>query len=306
MTIRFEGRVAVVTGAGGGLGREHALLLARRGARVVVNDPGGSVNGVGDDRSLAQRVVDEIRAAGGEAVANQDSVSDPQGAQRIIDTAISHYGRIDILVNNAGILRDKSFAKMDLADFRSVLDVHLMGTVHCTKAAWGHMNEQRYGRIVITTSAAGIGGGFGQSNYGAAKMAVLGLMHCLALEGARNGVLINAISPGASTRMTESLVSAELSKYLRTDLVSPAVAWLSSEDCKESGLIVSALAGYFARIRFFETAGAQFNPTQDVTPEMVSEAFPEFGRLDDAVPVQPGPLGDLESRLRELGLLRGM
>jgi NAD(P)-dependent dehydrogenase (short-subunit alcohol dehydrogenase family) len=303
MGVSLKERVAIVTGAGGGLGRAHALELARLGAKVVVNDPGRGVDGSGDDRSAAQKVVDEIVSAGGVAVANHDSVSEFASAQRIVAVALEKFGRIDALVNNAGILRDKSFVKMDMADFEKVVAVHFMGTVYCTKAAWGPMTEQKFGRIVVTTSSAGIAGGFGQANYGAAKMAVLGFMNCLALEGAKNNILINAISPAATTRMTEALVSPELGKYMRPDLISPAVAWLCSESCKESGLIVSAIAGYFARVHAFETQGVQFDPTSPVTPDMVCEAFADFGRLDRAVAAQPGPLGDLEGRLKTLGLL---
>ena len=303
MPVQFGGRVAIVTGAGGGLGREHALLLARSGAKVVVNDPGSTLSGAAADRSVAQRVVDEIRAAGGEAIANQDSVADAAGAERIVRAAVQTYGRLDILVNNAGILRDKTFAKMNLEDFRLVVDVHLNGTVNCTKAAWSLMNEQRYGRVVVTTSVVGYGGGFGQANYGAAKMAVLGFMNCLAREGAKNNVLINAISPSAVTRMTETLVAPEHARHMRADLVSPAVAWLCSEECVETALIVSAIAGYFSRVQMLESEGVQFDPRLPVTPEIVAEAFPRFVRMERAKPVDPNPVGDLNGRLRSLGLL---
>ena len=303
MAIGFEGRVAVVTGAGSGLGRAHALLLARLGAKVVVNDPGVSVQGTGDDRSVAQRVVDQIQASGGQALANLDSVVDPEGAARIVQSALDTYGRLDILVNNAGILRDRTLAKLDLADFRAVIDVHMYGTVNCTKAAWAVMNAQEYGRIVVTTSHSGISGSFGQSNYGAAKMAVLGLMNCLAREGIKKNVRINAIAPSAATRMTDGLVASVPDEYLRADLVSPAVAWLCSEQCEHTGLIVSAGGGYFSRFQMMETPGVQFDPRGEVTPDSVAEAFEKFGRLDHLVPVHPHPLGDLEHRLRALGLL---
>lgn len=303
MTVNLKGKVAVVTGAGGGLGREHALLLARLGAKVVVNDPGSNVAGTGDDRSLAQQVVDEIRAAGGEATANLDSVAEFDSAQRIIRTAVDTYGRLDILVNNAGILRDKTFAKMDIADFELVLKVHLMGTVYCTKAAWPIMKEQGYGRIVVTASIAGTAGGFGQSNYGTAKMGMLGFMNCLALEGARDGVLINAISPAATTRMTETLIPPEVGQYLRPDLVSPAVAWLVSDACTESGLIVNAVGGYFACQRMIEGEGVQFNPTQPVTAEMVAEAADKIRSIENAHPLNPNALGAIEERLQGLGLI---
>lgn len=303
MSIGFAGRVAIVTGAGAGLGRAHALLLARLGAKVVINDPGGSVHGTGDDRSVAQRVVDEIVAAGGQAIANQDSVVEPEGAERIVQAAMDTYGRLDILVNNAGILRDRTLAKLDLADFRAVIDVHMYGTVNCTKAAWAVMNAQEYGRIVVTTSHSGISGAFGQSNYGAAKMAVLGFMNCLALEGVRKNVRINAVSPSAATRMTEGMTASVPDEYLRAELVSPAVAWLCSEQCEHTGLIVAAGGGYFSRIQMIESPGVQFDPRRPVEPDEVREAFERFGRFEEGEPMHPHPLGHLDVRLRKLGLL---
>lgn len=304
MTIRMDDRVAIVTGAGGGLGRHHAMLLAKLGASVVVNDPGADLRGDGKEGGAAQRVVDEIVAAGGRAIANTESVSDIQGANRLVQAAVDTFGRLDILINNAGILRDRSFAKMELDDFAQVLQVHLMGTVYCTHAAWPIMSAQNYGRIVVTTSPVGIGGGFGQSNYGTAKLAVIGLMNCLALEGAKNGVLVNAISPGAVTRMTESLIPAPVAKLLRPELVSPGVAWLCSDRCTQSGLIVNAVGGYFSRIHYFETAGVQFDPTADVTIDMVDSAFAAFGDLEnEPIPVRPGPLGDFVPRMKSMGLL---
>lgn len=304
MTIRLNDRVAIVTGAGGGLGRSHALLLGQLGASVVVNDPGADLRGDGAQGGAAQRVVNEIVAAGGKAVANTDSVADPAGAARLVGSAVDAFGRLDILVNNAGILRDRSFIKMGLDDFTGVLDVHLLGTVYCTHAAWPIMNEQKSGRIVVTTSSSGIGGSFGQSNYGAAKMGVLGLMTCLALEGARNGVFINAVSPGAVTRMTEALMPEAIARLLKPELVSPAIAWLASDRCTQSGLIVNAMGGYFSRIQLFETAGVQFDPTADVTIDMVDGAFAQFGDLANGPqPVRPGPLGDFVPRMQAMGLL---
>jgi NAD(P)-dependent dehydrogenase (short-subunit alcohol dehydrogenase family) len=303
MAIRMDGRVAVVTGAGGGLGRCHALLLAKLGASVVVNDPGVNVQGAGRS-GAADLVVEEILASGGKALVNTDSVAEPDGAKRVIESAVDAFGRLDILVNNAGILRDRTFAKMSLDDFQQVLQVHLMGTMYCTHAAWPIMNAQRYGRIVVTTSPVGIGGGFGQSNYGAAKLGVIGLMNCLSLEGAKNGVLVNAISPGAVTRMTEHLVPLELARLLKPDLVSPAVAWLCSDRCNLSGLIINALGGYFSRIQFFETSGIQFDPTSEVTVEMVDSAAAEFGDLEnEPVPVVPGPFGAFVPRMKSMGFL---
>ncbi len=208
MSIRFDGRVAIVTGAGGGLGRLHALALAARGAAVVVNDLGGAIDGSGGAPVAANAVVEQIRAAGGEAIASAASVTDFAAVQGMVDAAMREWGRVDILVNNAGILRDKSFAKMDLADFRVVMDVHLMGAVHCTKAVWEIMSAQNYGRIVMTTSSSGLFGNFGQANYGAAKMALVGLMQTLSLEGAKHDIRVNCLAPTAATRMTEHLLPA--------------------------------------------------------------------------------------------------
>jgi len=202
MAVRLDGRVALVTGAGGGLGREHALTLARLGAKVVVNDVGSTVHGEDGSSAPADRVVAEIEAAGGAAVAHHGNIADPSGARSLVELALERFGRIDALVNNAGILRDRTFAKVGLEDFEAVLAVHLMGTVYCTHAVWPLMLEQGYGRVVVTTSGSATNGNFGQSNYAAAKLGVVGLMNVLALAGARKGVLINAIAPGAATRMT--------------------------------------------------------------------------------------------------------
>ena len=214
MSIRFDGRVAIVTGAGGGLGRLHALALAARGAAVVVNDLGGTLDGNGGTPTAANAVVEEIRAAGGKAIASAASVTDFAAVQAMVQAAIGEWGRVDILVNNAGILRDKSFAKMELDDFRLVLDVHLMGAVHCTKAVWEMMREQKYGRIVMTTSSTGLYGNFGQANYGAAKMALVGLMQTLALEGAKYDIRVNCLAPTAATRMTAGLMPEAVLKQL--------------------------------------------------------------------------------------------
>ena len=226
MAVRLDGRVALVTGAGGGLGRRHALTLAGLGAKVVVNDVGGTVHGGNGDAAPADRVVAEIEALGGEAVAHHASIADPAGAQSLVELAVERFGSVDVLVNNAGILRDKTFAKITLEDFEAVLAVHLMGTVYCTHAAWPVMLEQGYGRVVVTTSGSATNGNFGQSNYAAAKLGVVGLMNVLALEGVRKGVLINAIAPGAATRMTTDLIPGEIRDYLAPGLVSPVVAYL--------------------------------------------------------------------------------
>jgi NAD(P)-dependent dehydrogenase (short-subunit alcohol dehydrogenase family) len=253
--IRFDGKVAIVTGAGGGLGRQHALELARRGAKVVVNDLGGSVDGSGGGSDAANKVVEEIKAAGGEAIANGSSVTDDAGVARMVKDAMDAWGRIDILVANAGILRDKTFAKMELADFQIVVDVHLMGTVKPAKAVWEIMRTQNYGRIVVTTSSTGLYGNFGQANYGAAKLGLVGFMNTLKLEGQKNNIHVNAISPVAATRMTENLgMPPEVLEQLKPEYVTPGVVFLCSEEAP-TGAILTAGAGAFALSRIVETEG---------------------------------------------------
>jgi NAD(P)-dependent dehydrogenase (short-subunit alcohol dehydrogenase family) len=303
MTIRYDNRVAIVTGAGAGLGRSHAMLLASRGAKVVVNDPGGAVDGRGDQHAVADKVVAEIKAAGGEAVANYDSVADAAAAQRIIDTAMSKWGRLDILVNNAGVLRDKAFNNMDLADYEFVNQVHHFGTVYCTKAAWPIMRKQQYGRIVVTTSGSGTVGNFGQSNYGAAKMAVNGFINVLRFEGAKYNIRINAISPSALTRMTESLLPPDIAPYMKPELVSPAVAWLCSEECDQNGEIIAATAGGYARVQYFVTEGVQFDPEKPVTIEMIAESIDRIRDLSTASPYT-GLMGNVAEKLREMGRIK--
>jgi NAD(P)-dependent dehydrogenase (short-subunit alcohol dehydrogenase family) len=252
--IRFDDKVAIVTGAGGGLGRQHALELARRGAKVVVNDLGGSVDGSGGGSDAAKAVVAEIQALGGQAIANGSSVTDDTGVARMVGEAMDAWGRIDVLIANAGILRDKSFSKMDLADFDLVMDVHLMGTVKPAKAVWEIMRQQNYGRIVVTTSATGLYGNFGQSNYGAAKAGLLGLMRSLSIEGQKNNVHVNAICPVAATRMTEGVIPAELLSKLNPEYVTPGVIHLAS-DGAPTGSILVAGAGVFSVARVYETEG---------------------------------------------------
>ena len=252
--IRFDGKVAIVTGAGGGLGRQHALELARRGAKVVVNDLGGSVDGSGGSSAAADAVVAEIKAAGGEAISNGSSVTDDAGVALMIKQAMDAWGRIDILIANAGILRDKSFSKMEMADFELVVNVHLMGTVKPVKAVWEIMKEQNYGRIVVTTSSSGMYGNFGQSNYGAAKLGIIGFMNTIKLEGQKNNIHINAISPVAATRMTENLMPAEVLEKLKPEYVTPGVVYLASEEAP-TGAILTAGAGAFALSRIYETEG---------------------------------------------------
>ena len=283
MTIDFKGRVAIVTGAGGGLGRQHALALAARGAKVLVNDLGGARDGSGGSVSAAEAVVAEIRAAGGEAMANGASVTDFLAVQAMVKQAVDAWGRVDILVNNAGILRDKSFAKMELADFELVVDVHLMGAVHCSKAVWGIMNEQKYGRIVMTTSSSGLYGNFGQSNYGAAKMALVGLMQTLSIEGAKNGIRVNCLAPTAATRMTEDLMPAAVLAALQPQAVVPAMLVLASEDAP-TRTILCAGAGTFEAAHITMTQGVWLG-TDALTPERLAERLSEVtDRTDETVP----------------------
>jgi NAD(P)-dependent dehydrogenase (short-subunit alcohol dehydrogenase family) len=286
MAIRFDGKVAIVTGAGGGLGRAHALELARRGARVVVNDLGGAVDGSGGSSKAAQDVVAEIKALGGEAIANGGSVGDREGARSIVRDAVEAYGTVDILINNAGILRDKSFAKMSLDDFELVLRVHLLGSVYCTQAAWPIMAEKGYGRVIMTTSSSGLYGNFGQSNYGTAKMALVGLMNTLKLEGERKNIRVNCIAPVAATRMTADLgIPDEVMKALKPELVTPAVLYLCSEDAP-NGTIVEAGAGYFARVAVVEAKGVHLGPA--ATVEDVAAAFDRIADLTEATPFWQG------------------
>ncbi len=257
MTIRFDNRVAIVTGAGNGLGRAHALLLASRGARVVVNDPGGAVDGKGGNHAAADKVVDEIKAAGGQAVANYDSVAEAKSAANIVKTAVDAFGTVDIVVNNAGVLRDKTFHNMTVEDFDFVVKVHFLGTAYVTHAAWPILRAKAYGRIVVTSSNSGIYGNFGQSNYGGAKLAVVGFMNALRLEGQKYNIMMNALAPVAGTRMTESLMTPDALDKLKPEYVSPMVAYLCSEQCQRTGEIWSAGAGYFARIEYREAPGVR-------------------------------------------------
>ena len=281
MSIDFNGRVAIVSGAGGGLGRCHALELARRGARVVVNDLGGAVDGTGGSSDAAKRVVDEIRAAGGEAIGNGGSVTDPVGARSMVQDAMSAWGRVDILINNAGILRDKSFTKMTVEDFRAVLEVHLMGAFYCTKEVWPIMREQGYGRIVMTTSPTGLYGNFGQTNYGAAKLALVGFMNSLKIEGAKNNIYTNAIAPVAATRMTEALMPAEAFKRLGPELVTPAVLYLCSEQAP-NGVILQAAGGRYSIACIVENDGVDLG-----TGASVDDIASEYERITDLAGAKP-------------------
>ena len=290
MAMRFDGRVAIVTGAGGGLGREHALALAARGAKVVVNDLGGARDGTGGSATAAQAVVAEIEAAGGEAMANGASVTDAAAVQAMVDETIARWGQVDILVNNAGVLRDKSFAKMELEDFRFVIDVHLMGAVDCTKAVWDHMRDANYGRIVMTTSSSGLYGNFGQSNYGAAKMALVGLMQTLSIEGAKNDIRINCLAPTAHTRMTEDLGALLPLDLLGPDRVTPGLLYLVSQDAP-TRVILTAGAGGFERAYITLTQGGY--AVGEDAPEQVAAGF-------DAISDREGEI------VPEMGAAQGM
>ena len=268
MTIRYDGKVAIVTGAGQGLGRSHAIELAKRGAKVVINDLGGSVDGTGASSEAAQAVVAEIEAAGGEAIANGANVAKYEEVEAMVKHAVDTWGRVDILVNNAGILRDKSFSKGTLDDFKLVLDVHLMGTVNCTKACWEIMKEQEYGRIVVTTSSSGLYGNFGQTNYGAAKMGVIGMMNTLVQEGAKYNIKVNALAPTAGTRMTEGLIAEKAFDLLTPETVTPAVLYLVAEEAP-TRTILCAGAGAYSVSKIVETDGMWLTPGEQ-TPEGIA------------------------------------
>ena len=294
MPIRFDGRVAIVTGAGGGLGRQHALALAARGAAVVVNDLGGMLDGSGGTPAAANAVADEIRAAGGKAIASGASVTDFAAVQAMVDAAMNEWGRVDILVNNAGILRDKSFAKMALADFRLVLDVHLMGAVHCTKAVWSAMQAQNYGRIVMTTSSSGLYGNFGQSNYGAAKMALVGLMQTLSIEGAKHDIRVNCLAPTAATRMTEKLLPEAVLGLLGPDAVTPGLVALVADDAPNR-TILCAGAGGFEQAHVTLTQGVYVGKADDA-PEQIAARWAELAdREGETVPASGAAQGMLET-----------
>jgi NAD(P)-dependent dehydrogenase (short-subunit alcohol dehydrogenase family) len=292
MAVRFDGRVAIVTGAGGGLGRAHALALAARGAKVVVNDLGGARDGTGASATAAEAVAAEIEALGGEAIVNAASVTDYGAVEAMVADAMAKWGRIDILVNNAGVLRDKTFAKMELDDFRFVLDVHLMGAVHCTKAVWEIMRTQNYGRIVMTTSSSGLYGNFGQSNYAAAKMALVGLMQTLSIEGARNDIRVNCLAPTAHTRMTEDLGAALPLEALGPELVSPGLLHLVGEDAP-TRCILAAGAGGFERAYVTLTQGAFV--VGDDAPEQIAARFTEISsREGEIIPDMGAAQGMIE------------
>lgn len=293
--LGYEGKVAIITGAGGGLGRAHALELARRGARIVVNDLGGSVTGEGDDRSAAQKVVDEIVALGGEAVANADSVSTPEGGAAIVQTAVDAFGTVDILVNNAGILRDKTFHNLTPEMIEAVIDVHLLGAFYTTQPAFKIMREQGYGRIINTSSNSGILGNFGQANYGAAKMGLVGFTRVLAAEGRKYNIKANAIAPVALTRMTEELFG-DFGKLMSPEDISPIVAWLAHEECPVSGEVYSVAGGTVSRFFIGLTEGFY---KKGHTVEDIRDNFDKI-RSEDGYIVPEGPNDELQKLVRIL------
>ena len=294
--LGFDGKVAIITGAGGGLGRSHALDLAKRGALLVINDLGGSTDGVGSSEAAAQKVVDEIKAAGGEAVANYDSVATPEGGASIVKTAVDTFGKVDIIINNAGILRDTSFKNMTPDQVNPVLDVHLRGAFYVTQPAWQIMRDQGYGRIVNTSSGAGIFGNFGQTNYGAAKMGLVGLTRVLAVEGAKNNIKANAIAPVAKTRMTEDLLGP-LADGLLPENVTPVVTYFAHESCEVSGDVYSVGGGRVARVFIGVTPGYV---NKELKAEDVAENLAQI--RDEADYSVPGNLNDeLMLALKSLG-----
>jgi NAD(P)-dependent dehydrogenase (short-subunit alcohol dehydrogenase family) len=281
MSIRFDGRVAIVTGAAAGLGRSHALALAARGARVVVNDFGGDVHGAGRSSEPAERVVEDIRRAGGEAIAHGADVASPEQVADMVARALERWQRVDVLINNAGILRDASFAKTTLADLRAVVDVHLLGAAVCSQAVWPHMRQAGYGRILMTTSTSGIYGNFGQAGYGAAKTALIGLMNVLQIEGAKYGIRVNALCPSAATRMTAGLLPDAALALMSPESVTPAALFLVSDDAP-ARTILSAVAGGYSRIVIEETRGV-YLPEPERTPEAIAARFAEITNLDGAL-----------------------
>jgi len=278
MSLSFKDRVAVITGAGGGLGKVYALLFASRGAKVVVNDLGGSFKGEGASTKAADVVVDEIRKAGGVAVANYDSV---EHGDKIIKTAIDNFGRVDILVNNAGILRDVSFAKMTEKDWDLIYTVHVKGAYSCTKAAWPHMLEQKYGRVIMTASAAGIYGNFGQANYSMAKLGLHGLAQALALEGKKANINVNTIAPIAGSRMTQTILPPQLVEQLKPDFVAPMVAYLCHEDSKVTGGLFELGAAFYSKLRWQRTRGVALGTHKVPTPEDIRDNYTRIADFKD-------------------------
>ncbi|MGB7286485.1 MAG: SDR family NAD(P)-dependent oxidoreductase [Salaquimonas sp.] len=286
MTIRFDGQVAIVTGAGNGLGKSHAIELAKRGAKVVVNDFGGARDGSGGSLSPAEEVVKEIEAAGGEAMANGANVANFEDCQKMVTDAVAKWGRVDVLINNAGILRDKSFGKMGIDDWNNVVAVHLNGSANCSLAVWNQMKEQGYGRILMTTSTSGVYGNFGQANYGAAKMGVVGLMNTLCIEGAKNDIRINCISPTAATRMTEDIMTEEMLAALDPKFVTPAAVYLVSKDAP-TRTVMFAGAGTYSKLEIRESKGA-YIPEDQRDADGVAAQFGTISDMSEATVYQTG------------------
>ena len=276
--VRFDDRVAIVTGAGGGLGRAHALLLASRGAKVVVNDLGGARDGTGGGSAMADKVAEEIRAAGGEATPNYNGVDTLEGGEAIVKTALDAYGKVDILINNAGILRDRAFHNLTEEDWEKVLAVHLKGAFCVTQPAFRVMRQNKYGRIVFTTSAAGLYGNFGQTNYGSAKMALVGLMNTLKIEGQKYNILANTIAPLAGSRLTEDVLPTPVVEALKPELVSPIAAYLCSEECTETGSVWVAGGGYFSRAAIMEGKGVALDISGEISLEQIRD---NWGKIKD-------------------------
>jgi NAD(P)-dependent dehydrogenase (short-subunit alcohol dehydrogenase family) len=295
--INFTGKVAIVTGAGGGLGRDYSIELAKRGAKVVVNDLGGSKDGVGSSTFAANHVVEEIKAVGGEAVPSYDNVATPEGGENIVRTAIDTFGKVDILINNAGILLDSTFGKIDEKKWDAVFAVHLKGTFCVTKPAFIHMMQQGYGRIVMTTSGSGLFGNFGQTNYASAKMGVVGLANVLKLEGAKYNIKTNVIAPIAGTRLTEDVVPPEIFRKMGVEFVTPAVLYMCSEQCQDSGVIINAGLGYFSRSAIMTGEGVILSGADKVpTPEEVMENWSRVTSLEN--PMFFYQLTEMSSRLK--------
>lgn len=286
MVINFADQVAIVTGAGTGLGRSHALQLAARGARVVVNDLGGNRDGTGGSATAAESVVAEIKEAGGDAIANDADVTSESQVAAMVQAAIDTWGRVDILVNNAGILRDKSFAKLTMDDWRAVVDVHLNGAAYCSAAVWPHMREQSYGRIVMTTSTSGIYGNFGQANYGAAKYGLVGLMNVLHIEGRKYNIHVNSLAPSAATRMTKDIMPANTLDQLAPEHVTPAVLFLASREAPSRTLLLAG-AGVYTVAKLIEAQGIKL-PEDQRTPENIAAIFDQISNVDGGIEIVEG------------------
>lgn len=281
MDIRYDGRVVIITGASGGIGRQYALDFAARGAKIVVNDLGTSVDGHGASRSAAAQLAQEIQAAGGEAVANADDIAQYDGAQALAQTALAAFGRIDVLINNAGITRSNLLADMPLEDFHAVLAVHLFGSFNCTRAVWPTLQRHGYGRVLMTTSQSGLYGMETHANYSSAKAALVGLGHALSLEGRPHGINVNIICPMAATRMNEEFVTPEMKPRMQPSSVSAMALWLCSETCGETDQIIEAGIGYFARAQMIEAEGIIIDPAR-ATPEYLRDHFPEIADMTNA------------------------